>query len=65
MMFDRVQKSVIYSDFAPMPDTFLANLTNNYLVFRQNTRYYFDPSISNLFNLIGRAMTVKKERTRT
>ena len=65
LMLDRVQKSVIYSDFAPLVDPFLANLTNNYLVFRQSTRYHFDPSISNLFNLIGRAMTVKKERTRT
>jgi hypothetical protein len=60
LMFDRVQKSVIYSDFAPMPDTFLANLTNSYLVFRQVTRYYFDPSIGNLFNVIRRAMAVKK-----
>ena len=60
LMFDRVQKSVIYSDFAPVPDTFLANLTNSYLVFRQVTRYYFDPSIGNLFNVIRRAMAVKK-----
>ena len=61
LMFDRVQKSVIYSDFSPLADTFLANLTNSYLVFRQSTRYFFDPSIGNLLNLIWRAMTVKKE----
>jgi hypothetical protein len=60
LMFDRVQKSVIYSDFAPMADTFLANLTNSYLVFRQSTRYFFDPSIRNLFSLIRKAMAVKK-----
>ena len=59
LMFDRLQKSVIYSSFAPMADTFLANLTDNYLVFRQSTRYFFDPSIGNLFNLIRSAMTVK------
>jgi hypothetical protein len=60
LMFDSVQKSVIYSDFSPLADTFLANLTNSYLVFRQSTRYFFDPSIGNLLNLIWRAMTVKK-----
>jgi hypothetical protein len=59
LMFDSVQKSVIYSDFSPLADTFLANLTNSYLVFRQSTRYFFDPSIGNLLKLIGRAMTVK------
>jgi hypothetical protein len=61
LMFDSVQKSVIYSDFTPLADTFLANLTNSYLVFRQSARYFFDPSIGNLLNLIWRAMTVKKE----
>jgi acyl-CoA reductase-like NAD-dependent aldehyde dehydrogenase len=60
LMFDRVQKSVIYYDFTPMVDTLLANLTNNYLVFRQDTRYTFDPSIRNLFKLIRTAMGVKK-----
>ena len=60
LMFDCVQKSVIYSDFAPMADTFLANLTNSYLVFRQSTRYFFEPSIRNLFSLIRKAMAVKK-----
>jgi acyl-CoA reductase-like NAD-dependent aldehyde dehydrogenase len=60
LMFDCVQKSVIYSDFAPMADTFLANLTNSYLVFRQSTRYFFDPSIRNLFSMIRKAMAVKK-----
>jgi hypothetical protein len=61
LMFDRVQKSVTYSDFTPMIDTLLANLTNNYLAFRQDTRYYHDPSISNLLVLMWRGMTVKKE----
>ena len=61
LMFDHTQKSVIYSTFAPLADTFLANLTNSYLVFRQNTRYHHDPSIGNLLNLMWRAMTVKKE----
>lgn len=61
LMLDSVQKSVIYSDFAPLVDPFLANLTDNYLVFRQSTRYFREPSIGNLLNLMWRAMTVKKE----
>jgi hypothetical protein len=43
-----------------MADTFLVNLTNSYLVFRQSTRYFFNPSIRNLVGLIQKAMSVKK-----
>jgi acyl-CoA reductase-like NAD-dependent aldehyde dehydrogenase len=58
-MFDRVQKSVIYSDFAPIADPFLANITN-YFWFRQDTRYHYNPSVANMFNLIWKAMTMKE-----
>lgn len=58
-MFDRVQKSVIYSDFAPIADPFLANRIN-YFWFRQDTRYHYNPSVTNMFNLIWKAMTMKK-----
>ena len=60
MMFDRVQKSVVYSDFAPIADPFLANQTNNYSWFHQDTRYHYDPSVANMFNLILKAMTLKE-----
>jgi len=59
LMFDRVQKSVIYSDFAPIADPFLAD-RNNYFWFRQDTRYHYNPSVANMFNLIWQAMTMKK-----
>ena len=58
-MFDRVQKSVIYSDFAPIADPFLANITN-YFWFRQDARYHNNPSVANMFNLIWKAMTMKE-----
>ena len=58
-MFDRVQKSVIYSDFAPIADPFLANIIN-YFWFRQDARYHNNPSVSNMFNLIWKAMTMKE-----
>ena len=58
-MFDRVQKSVIYSDFAPIADPFLANITN-YFWFRQDARFHNNPSVANMFNLIWNAMTMKK-----
>jgi len=60
LMFDRVQKSVIYSDFAPMVDPFLANISNNYLWFRQDTRYHYDPSVAKMVDLIWKAMTLKE-----
>ena len=58
-MFDRVQKSVIYSDFAPIADPFLADRIN-YFWFRQDTRYHYNPSVANMFNLVWQAMTMKK-----
>ena len=60
-MFDRVQKSVIYSDFAPIADPFLANVIN-YFWFRQDARFHNNPSVVNMFNLIWNAMTMKKIR---
>ena len=61
-MFDRVQKSVIYSDFAPIADPFLANKIN-YFWFRQDARYHDNPSVANMFKLIWRAMTMKEDKT--
>lgn len=63
LMFDQVQKSVIYSDFAPIADPFLASATNGYLFFRQDTRFNHDPSVANMFNLIWKAMTLKENKT--
>ncbi len=62
LMFDRVQKSVIYAAFTPMADPFLANTSNNYLYLRQDTRYHFNPSLGNLLNLIWSAMTIKEAK---
>lgn len=64
LMFDRVQKSVIYADFSPIADPFLANTTNNYHWFRQDTRYHYDPSAANMSSLIWKAMTLKERKTR-
>jgi len=60
LMFDRVQKSVIYSDFAPIADPFIASATNGYLFFRQDTRFNYAPSVGNMFNVIWKAMTLKE-----
>ena len=60
LMFDRPQKSVVYADFAPLADPFLANATNSYLFYRQDTRYQLNPSLGNLLKLVWRAMTIKQ-----
>jgi hypothetical protein len=60
LMFDHVQKSVIYTDFAPLADPFLANTTNSHLFFRQDTRFNHEPSVANMFKVIWRAMTLKE-----
>ena len=60
LMFDRVQKSVIFADFTPIADPFLVNTTNTYLWFRQDTRYHFNPSVWNLMKLVWRAVTIRK-----
>jgi len=62
---DRVQKSVIYSVFKPMAGPFLANSTDNDYWFRQDTRYHYDTSVANMFNLILKAMTLKEVKTPT
>lgn len=59
LMFDRVQKSVVYADFAPLADPFLVNTTNNYYWFRQDTRFHRDRSVGNLVNLVWKALTLK------
>jgi len=59
LMFDRVQKSVVYADFAPPIDLSLAKSLENYALFRQDTRYQFNPSIGNLFKLVWRALTLR------
>jgi hypothetical protein len=63
LMFDRVQKSVCYTDFSPLADPFLVNTTNNYLYYRQDTRYHFNPSVGNLLNLVWKVMTIKEAGT--
>jgi acyl-CoA reductase-like NAD-dependent aldehyde dehydrogenase len=59
LMFDHIQKSVVYADFAPPIDLSLASALENYLLFQQDTRYQFNPSASNLFKLVWRALTIK------
>ena len=59
LMFDHVQKSVVYADFAPPIDLSLARALENYLLFQQDTRYQFNPSVGNLFKLVWRALTIK------
>jgi hypothetical protein len=59
LMFDRPQKSVVYADFTPLADPFLANAANSYLFYRQDTRFQLNPSVGNLLNLVWRAMTIK------
>jgi acyl-CoA reductase-like NAD-dependent aldehyde dehydrogenase len=59
LMFDCAEKSVCYTDFNPIADPFLANTTNNYLYFRQDTRFNHNPTVGNLLNLIWKAMTIK------
>ena len=58
-MFDRIQKSVIYADFTPLADPFLTNTSNNYLYYRQDTRYHVNPSVGNLLKLVWSALTIK------
>jgi len=60
LMFDRAQKSVIYSAFTPIADPFLANQTNAVPWFRQDMRYHYSPSVGNMFKLIWKAMTLKE-----
>lgn len=62
LMFDRVQKSVVYADFRPLADPYLANLSNNYLYYRQDTRYQCNPSTGNLLSLVWKALTVRKAK---
>ncbi len=60
LMFDRVQKSVVYAEFSTPVDPFLANTSNSYLFYRQDTRFQSTPSVGNLLNLVWRAMTIKE-----
>ena len=62
LMFDRVQKSVIYADFSPLADPFLADTSNSYLFYRQDARYHFEPSVANLAKLLWRAITIRTAR---
>jgi hypothetical protein len=63
LMFDRPQKSVIFTPFTPLADPLLANSTNNHLWLRQDTRYQFNPSVGNLINLLWRAITLRQAKT--
>lgn len=62
MMFERVVKSVVWAPFQPLADPFLAAPSNNYLYYRQDTRYQDNPSMLNLLKLVWRAMTIRPER---
>lgn len=62
LMFDRPQKSVVFSEFSPIADPFLVNITNSYLFFRQDVRYRLNPSLINLLNLFWKAITFKKAK---
>ena len=59
LMFDCPQKSVVYADFDPIADPFLADSKNNHLWFRQDTRFTHSPTVWNLFNLIWKAIMIK------
>ena len=63
LMFDSIQKSVVYTAFTPLVDPSLVNLSNNYLYFRQDTRYQYHPSIGNLVSLIWKAIMCKEAKT--
>ena len=63
LMFDKAQKSVIYSPFTMIADPFLANITNNYRFFRQDARYRLNPTLINLMILFWKAITFKKAKT--
>lgn len=60
LMFDHPQKSVCYADFTPLADPLIANLSNNYLFYRQESVYESNPTVGNLLRLIWRAMTLKE-----
>ena len=60
LMFDKPQKSVVYTEFNLVADPFTANATNSYFYYRQDTRYQFNPSVGNLLNLVWRAFTIKE-----
>jgi hypothetical protein len=49
--------------YSPMVNPFLANSSNSYLFYRQDTRYQNNPSVANLLSLIWKAMTIKKVKT--
>ena len=59
LMFDQPQKSVVYADFNPIADPFLAGSENSHLWFRQDTQYNYSPTVGNLFNLLWKAITIK------
>jgi len=60
LMFDQPQKSVIYTDFSPLADPFLADTTNNHLWLRQDTRFQERPTVLNLARLLWRALTLRR-----
>ena len=60
LMFDRAQKSVVYAAFAPPADPFLADKSNSYLYYRQDTRFQYDPSVGNMLKALWHALTMKK-----
>ena len=58
LMFDRPQKSVVYTPFAPQVEN-LVNNPNYHLNFAQVARYDFNPTFGNLLKLLWTFMTHK------
>jgi acyl-CoA reductase-like NAD-dependent aldehyde dehydrogenase len=58
LMFDCVQKSVVYADFAPLIDPSVVRAHGNCLLFRQDAHYQSNPTLGNLFKLLWRALTL-------
>ena len=63
LMFDHPQKSVYFTDFTPIADPGLANLSNSHLFYRQELVFQANPTVGNLLRLVWRAMTLKESKT--
>ena len=59
LMCDRVQKSVIYTDFAPIADPFLANVSQCPWYWK-STHYSYRPTLANTSNCDYRALTMRE-----
>jgi acyl-CoA reductase-like NAD-dependent aldehyde dehydrogenase len=59
LMFEGVQKSVVYAAFTPPVDPFLAHHSNSHVFYHQDTCYQSNPSVGNLCKLIWKGVTLK------